>query len=319
MNEFEVIRYPQMGGMNLFFDTVDYRTAHIHTEWELILPLENSLAITCGQQRYLAEEGELVLFSPNQPHEFHKVEASCTILCVQLAPNCVTQVFPAAERIAVEDIFPRQHLSEEEYREVKDRIWDMLGVYLRRESCYELYCLGQGSLVLHRLLTGMPYRTMSAGEVSQRDRSNARLKRLIRFVDENYMHKVRLSDFAEAEGCSMSYLSHFVKAALNQSFQQYVNTVRFNCACKLIASGKGRMLDICMESGFSDYRYFARTFREQIGITPEEYRKQVKRPEDRSDAVKHSLHSLERFYTREESISLWERFSGKQMTEVRRG
>ena len=309
MNEFEVIRYPQMRGLNIFFDTVDYRTPHVHLEWELILPVENSLSITCGQREFLAGEGELVLFSPNQPHEFHKSGESCTFLCLQLSPQVMAQTFPAVERITVESLFPREHLPEQDYRQVRAGMLDIMGAYLRRESCYELYCMGQGCLLLHRLLSNLPHHTLSASEISSRDKSNARLKRLIRFVDENYMHKIRLSDFAREEGCSVSYLSHFIKDALNQSFQDYVNSVRFNCACKLIAAGGRRMLDICVESGFSDYRYFSRTFQRQVGMTPEEYSLQAERPERDTAVVKHSLHSQERFYTREQSIALWERIS----------
>lgn len=311
VNEFEIIRYPQMSGLNVFFDTVDYRTPHIHPEWELILLLEHPLSVTCAQKDYLVEPGELLLFSPNQPHEFHRTEDNCTFLCLQISSQSLVQVFPSIERLTVDDLFPRRYLSEEEYTSLKRSLLTLMGAYLHRESCYELYCMGQGCLLLHQILSKMPHHILSEGELSSRDKSNARLKRLIRFVDENYMHKIRLSDFAEMEGCSVSYLSHFVKDALNQSFQDYVNTVRFNCACKLIASGDGRMLDICVESGFSDYRYFSRTFRKQVGMTPEEYRRQAGHTEHETNAVKHSLHSLERFYTREQSIALWEQFSSK--------
>lgn len=311
MNEFEVIRYPQMRGLNMFFDTVDYRTPHIHPEWELILLLENPMSATCGQKSCLVEPGELMIFSPNQPHEFHRVEESCTFLCLQLSSQSVAQIFPAIDRLTVDDLFPRHHLPKEEYTRVKASMLDLMGAYLRREPGYELYCMGQGLLLFHCILSRMPGHILSAGELSSRDKSGARLKRLIRFVDENYMHKIRLSDFAAAEGCSVGYLSHFVKDTLNQSFQDYVNTVRFNCACKLIASGEGRLLDVCVESGFSDYRYFSRTFKQQVGMTPEEYRRQADRPEQDADAVKHSLHSLERFYTRAQSLTLWERFSGE--------
>ncbi len=309
MNEFEVIRYPQMNGVNIFFDTVDYRTPHIHPEWELILLLENALSVTCNQKTYQVEPGELMLFSPNQPHEFHRVGESCTFLCLQISSQSMAQVFPAIERLTVDDLFPCRYLPEEQCAGMKKSMLAIMGAYLRREPCYELYCMGQGTLLLHQILSGMPHHILTAGELSSRNKSNARLKRLIRFVDDHYMHKIRLSDFAEMEGCSVSYLSHFVKDTLNQSFQDYVNTVRFNCARKLIASGEQRMLDVCMESGFSDYRYFARTFRQQVGMTPEEYRLQADRPEQDGTAVKHSLHSLERFYTGEQSLALWERFS----------
>ncbi len=309
MNEFEIIRYPQIEGLNAFFGTVDYRTPHIHPEWELILLLENPLSVNCAQKRYLVEPGELILFSPNQSHEFHRVGESCTFLCLQLSSQSIVQILPTIERLTVEDMFPRRYLPEEEYAFLKRSMLALMGIYLRQEPFYELFCMGQASILLYQILSKMPHHILSAGELSNRDKSNARLNRLIRFVDENYMHKIRLSDFAEMEGCSVSYLSHFVKDTLNQSFQEYVNIVRFNCACKLIASGETRMLDVCMESGFSDYRYFSRAFQQQFGMTPEEYRKQMKRPAQETAAVKHSLHSLERFYTREQSLKLWEQFS----------
>ena len=309
MNELEIIRYPQMGGLNIFFDTVDHRAPHVHPEWELILVLENDLSVTCGQKSWLAAPGELVLFSPNQLHEFRKTGESCTFLCLQLATQNLAAAFPQIEHMAAEDIFPRDYLTEEEYRQAKAMLPEIMGAYLRREPCYQLYCMGQGCLLLHRLLLNMPCHTLSAGEVSSRDKANARLKRLIRFVDENYMHKIRLSDFAAEEDCSVSYLSHFIKDTLNQTFQEYVNSVRFNCACKLIAGGAQRMLDVCVESGFSDYRYFSRTFQQRVGMTPEEYSRRAERPEQGTDGVKHSLHSLERFYTREQSLALLERFN----------
>lgn len=136
---------------------------------------------------------------------------------------------------------------------------------------------------------------------------NRRLRAFIRFVDENYMHKIRLADFAEAEGVSLHYLSHFVKDALNQSFQDYVNSVRVNCACQLMAAGEERLLDICEESGFSDYRYFSKAFKRQFGLTPEEYRKVQRKPENA--VVHHSLHSLERFYDDEQSKEILSRLS----------
>ena len=137
------------------------------------------------------------------------------------------------------------------------------------------------------------------------------MKRLIQYVDENYMHKIRLADFAQSEGCSVSYLSRFIKDTMNQSFQEYVASVRFNCACKLIASGDMKMLDVCMEAGFSDYRYFSREFQRQHGMTPGEYRHCMRGVKLPAPAVHHSLHSVERFYSEQESQILAEKFFPK--------
>ena len=122
------------------------------------------------------------------------------------------------------------------------------------------------------------------------------------------MHKIRLADFAEREGWSLRYLSRFIKCTMNQSFQEYVTSVRFHCACKLIVSGEKKMLDVCMESGFSDYRYFSREFQRQYGMTPEAYRHYLDRNDLTSATVRHSLHSKERFYSPQESRMLAEKY-----------
>ena len=61
-NELEIIQHPQMDGISLFFDTIDYRTPHVHSEWELLWVMENSLSITCEGRQIVAAPGQLVLF-----------------------------------------------------------------------------------------------------------------------------------------------------------------------------------------------------------------------------------------------------------------
>ena len=57
MNELEIIRHPQIEGLSMFFNTVDYRTPHMHPEWEIILVLENELSVNCGAEEYRLEPG----------------------------------------------------------------------------------------------------------------------------------------------------------------------------------------------------------------------------------------------------------------------
>ena len=301
MREMEIVQYRQIEGLTMFLNTVDYRTPHVHPEWELLWVLDQSLSVTSEQSRFVVKQGDFVLFSPNSSHEFHKEDKSCTFMCLQVSPRHI----PTAKQL-VDGRFPHKYLGEQQISILKKAMKEAAAAYFRAEEHYELLCFGQVCHILHILLSNLPGRALTPKEAVNLDKRNARLKRLIGFVDENYMHKIRLSDFAEMEQCSMSYLSHFVKEATNMTFQEYVNSVRFNCARKLIAAGDRNMLDICMESGFSDYRYFVRAFRQQYGMTPEEYSKHTRQLRLESAVVRHSLHSSERIYTREESIKMLE-------------
>lgn len=307
MREFEIIQHPQIDGLHIFFDTVDYRTPHVHRELELIWVLDGSLAVQSSAFQCEAAPGETVLFNPNQTHEFHCVDKSCTFLCLQIAPELLRGAQPL-EAVSWEEFRPAARMTPEEYARFERRLLRLARRYLERPPYYELYCVGEAHLLLCELLTALPHQLLTAEEIAERGRRSDRLCRLIRFVDGNYMHKIRLTDFAAEEGRSMSCLSHFVKQTLNQSFQEYVNTVRFNAACKMIASGQTKMLDVCLASGFSDYRYFSRAFQKRVGVTPEAYSRQAQSPVPDETKIHHSLHSLERFYTREKSLELLDAF-----------
>lgn len=304
VNELEIIHHSQIEGLSLFFDTVDYRTPHVHPEWELIWILDQPLCVTCGKERFRVEPGQMVVFNPNELHEFHKLAEGCTFLCMQLSP----QVLPSFMSVHVDGKLPHLYVSPEEMEQLRAMLCGIIRSYLRRTDHFALYCMGQSYLILHMLMQKMPWHLRTQEESDSIDRRNARLRRLIRYVDENYMQKTRLADFARAEGCSLSYMSRFVKNTMNQNFQEYVTSVRFNCACKLIEAGNRKMLEVCMESGFSDYRYFSREFQRQCGMTPEQYSRYACGPHIESTAIHRSLHSAERFYSWQESLKLAEQY-----------
>lgn len=307
MNEFEIIHYPQINGLNIFFNTVDYRTPHLHPEFELIWVLDHALSITQGIDTCQVEPDTLVLFAPNQPHEFRKVDESCTFLCFQIATKSFEQVWPGLHQLYVDTLLPDTHLTPDSARELREELVSLARAYFEKQPFYELLCQAKTGLILHRLFTQLPTRMVSSSEAQDMERRNARLSRLFAYVDENYMHKIRLSDFAALEHRSVSYLSHFIRDTMNQTFQDYVGMVRFHAACKLIASGRTRMLDVCMESGFSDYRYFSRAFQQHMGMTPEQYSHSLTPAEPDETHIHQSLHSLEQFYSRERCLNMLEK------------
>lgn len=302
MNELEIIQHRRAEGLTVLVNRLEYRTPHVHPEWELLWVLDQPLRVIGDGEESRLLPGELVLFPPDTPHEL-RGEPQSTFLCLQVAPRWL----PGTEGLRPEERVVGRVLSSLEQEALKHRLLDIATAYFTAADRYALYCLGQSCLLLYTLLTTLPCHAMTPEELAGQHRRNARLKRLIRYVDENYMHTIRLGDFAREEGCSVSYLSHFIKASINQTFRDYVESVRFNEARKRIAAGAERMLEVCVESGFSDYRYFSRAFKQRYGITPDEFSRQEARlPQDQAPTHR-SRHSVERVYTPAESLMLLER------------
>ena len=302
MKELEIVRHVQMDGLSLFFDTVDYRTPHFHAEWELIWITSGSLAVLSRQQETLAQPGDLFLFCPKQLHEFRQADSGATFLCLQISPQVFDRSFPELRTIALEDSRVGLYLDREQSDRVRAMMRELMGEYLERKDYHALRCTSLCAQILALLLSRLPSHPMTEEELSSADKRTARLSRFLDFVDENYMHKLRLADFAEREGCTVSYMSRFLKQNMNQSFQDYLNTVRFHSACRMIRAGGMKMLDICEEAGFSDYRYFSNCFKEHCGMTPVAYSRSALLPDDHPG--RRSPNTVERFYSREESLEM---------------
>lgn len=304
MNELEIIQHPQIKGLHIFFNSMEYRTAHFHSEWELLCPLENDLAVSIGAQQYLLHPGDMILIEPKELHEYHCSAAPCIFLCLQVSDD----LYPSLRGMHPEFLFPREHFTEESYSLLKMQLLNVTRAYIEQAPQYELYCIGMTGLILHSLMTHMPVRKLSAEEITQRERKNDRLHRLIQYVDRNFSGKILLRDFAKQEGLSLNYLSGFIRQTLNQSFQEYVATVRFNYACERMVKTDDKLLTICMDAGFSDYRYFSEAFQKRTGKTPDEYRNVLRAGGHSNNLAHHSKHSREEFFTRGESLSLCNKF-----------
>ncbi len=305
MSEIEIVQYSKIDGMTAFFNNVAYRSAHLHSEWELIWIIENSMMIICDGDSFTANEGDILLFSPSLIHEFKKIDESCTFMCLQVSPE-----FLGISSLAMSDsVHLDEYIVAEDLVKIRTCLFKMMRKYVQQDNLFQVYCKGKCALLMYSILSKMPMSTLSSEESTSRSKKNERLVRLIDFVNENYTHKVKLYEFAEREGVTLCYMSHFIQANLGQSFQDYVNTVRFNHACSLIAKGNMKMSEIYRQSGFSDYKYFVKTFLEKCGKSPDEYSKSLTSNVGRIDknSLSVGLRTEERFFNREESIALLDR------------
>jgi AraC-like DNA-binding protein len=97
-------------------------------------------------------------------------------------------------------------------------------------------------------------------------------------------NELSLSDLARTLGISVHQLSELLNVHLGKSFYEFINGYRLQFACGLLKSSKCqlRILDIAFEAGFNNKNSFYRTFKDALGITPNQYREQLDKQELKS-------------------------------------
>ncbi len=271
-NELEVVPYPHIHGLRIFFNTIGYRTMHMHAELELLWVLDGSLRIVSENRDIVAPPDALLFLHSHQPHKFYAHDETCTYLCIQIHPDFFNHVGSKCEQIDFETLEIGTRLSRAGAQAFRTCLARAVQAYLRQEAGDALRCAGQLYLAMATLLEEVPYKILSDSEIRLRKKTSGRLERLMQYVEQNYTERITLSAFAEQEGLSMGYLSHFVKEHTQKTFQAYVESVRFRHACQLMHSTQATMMEISIASGFSDYRYFSRAFIKRTGMSPEKYR-----------------------------------------------
>lgn len=85
--------------------------------------------------------------------------------------------------------------------------------------------------------------------------------------------ETNMDDVARELGTNRTYLSRMLKAEFNTTFSELVTSLRMAHAETLLRETNLSIMEIAMQSGFADDRYFARRFKKIHGISPVEYRK----------------------------------------------
>ena len=98
------------------------------------------------------------------------------------------------------------------------------------------------------------------------------MRQAMKVVKENIDNpEFSIDDFASNMLMSRSNLNLRVRALFGVSPLDFIKTVRFNEACRLLLSGKHSVSEISYKVGFATPSYFTAAFRRFLGCTPSDY------------------------------------------------
>ncbi len=94
----------------------------------------------------------------------------------------------------------------------------------------------------------------------------------IRFINEHFDSDISVPYLAQMESLSVSRYNTLFRGVTGTGPNKYLQTVRINTACELLHSTDLSVREIAFRVGYNDPRFFIRTFKKTVGITPGQYR-----------------------------------------------
>lgn len=108
-------------------------------------------------------------------------------------------------------------------------------------------------------------------------RMNSQLLRSIdELLDRNLSSGITLQDVAAHVYLSPNHLSRLFKEAAGETFSKYAIKHKIEHAKRMLLSSSSKVCDIGAQIGYRDTHYFIRVFKAYTGMSPAEYRRNMR-------------------------------------------
>jgi len=99
------------------------------------------------------------------------------------------------------------------------------------------------------------------------------LAQAMQFMRDNIDQPIRLSQLASLAGLSSSQFGRAFKVSTGTTPHKWFLDARIDCAKAMLADRNRNLVDIALETGFSEQSHFTRAFRSVTGSTPHAWRR----------------------------------------------
>lgn len=107
----------------------------------------------------------------------------------------------------------------------------------------------------------------------KKDKNAIIFDKYLKYVEENYMYDISLESISEKFYFNPCYFSTMFKDRVGMTFVKYLLKLRIQKACELLLKSNKKIYEIATVVGYKEVKYFNRVFKNEMNISPDEYRR----------------------------------------------
>ena len=245
---------------------------HHHTTHELYFLIKGEREYFIEDQFFKIGEGDLVLIPKQQLHRTGGKGA--TRFLIQFSDEFISRFFTPAATGTLLTGGPTVFRPDEALRDRLGIIFNTLLNEYHKAGC-------STGTDADPLLAGYLYEILFAmrfasNAYTKEAYADARVAQVIKYINENYNHITDIEQIADHFFISKYHLCRIFNKNLGIPLITYLNTIKIREACAMMRHGHSNLTDVAMACGFNSSSYFCKVFKNEKGISPTEYKKQLK-------------------------------------------
>lgn len=256
--------YSFTGARKAKVDKSKYRL-HTHDEYEIFFFIEGDAHYVVEGKNYSLEPGDIIVI---RRHEMHRIFHHNTDAAYS---RCVLMVSPE---------FFRSHNClqyERQFKEINDGVGNKISAKVVRSSgLYDAFVRARkysedftitDSPVMQAIVTEILHLINEVTLFAHDDMPNNQIKKIMTYINNNYINNLSLEDIAERFFISKYHLCHMFKKATGLTVHRYITQKRITMVKDLTAEGYN-ITSAVLESGFNSYSSFYRAYLKEFGVPP---------------------------------------------------
>ena len=304
--------------IKMIMHSVDHFQMHFHPEMEIIMVLEGSVKVSLKDKTYLLDENDFILVNSFQLHSTSKTEDKNILLAFQVNADFFNTTLSGFSDLEFDCNTLNKKHSEKDLNLIRTFMANIVWELNKKELGHKMKIISNLYLFANHLLNNFEYLKTEKDKKIKEDEIT-RIKRITKYIKENFKEKITLDELAKKEDLNYHYLSRFINDKLGISFQEYLNKLRLEEAARLLLTTNKSITEISNCSGFANINSFLNVFKEEYDTTPSVYReKEIKRSKVNNKIVKSYLdidrsQALKQLFYYLEDKEVYKNFSKKEV------
>lgn len=244
---------------------------------QIISVLNGELSFSCFGDKHFLVDGDLILLYPHCEGELSALD-DAFVLRLEFSPQSIVysqqSAFEAKYFVPflIKGTAPHILKNNKEANGILEKVFDEYSVQkLGYDSVIKAHTVSLLVLMLRQL--------KDSGRLPQRENKSEEashiMQKAMAFTCEHFK---TVTEKQAAEHCNLSYsyFSRSFKNAAGIGFSDYLNNLRINEAQRLLLFTNKTVTDIAMDLGYSTASHFISQFKKVNGISPKQYRTNLK-------------------------------------------